>query len=405
MNVLVADMTHGGPILAEKYLERGDTVTIADIYHTGRTDIVEELRGKGIRVLDACPDEEFDLIVSPSHCPDSLIGPAVSSSRISFSDAVNSFDAKKLFRIEITGVKGKTSTAYFLAHVLDSWGKKVFLHTSRGQGPYSKGVHSIESIKSIAPPSILELPDEGYDYVISEVSLGGSGKANVAVVTNLLEDYDIAAGTRKASDAKKSVFCRNVNIIRADEAAFWNAVAPDTQFVCFSDNCRIEERMVPGEPAVIRYTYSNRTFQVESGKEYLQAQYLKAFDAVLKICEILGVNPGAVEKAMRTFAGVPGRGSVTRTANGLEITERNPGVSALSIRETIRILRSADILDRCFFIVEPANTKVCEKMDMDRISEELKSSGADYLIMNGRHSDAKPTGYEIMVRFVKEGWV
>ena len=55
-------------------------------------------------------------------------------------------------------------------------------------GPYAKGKHFITELKSIAPPMLLTLPKGEYDVMVCEVSLGGSGKADIGCITNLLED-------------------------------------------------------------------------------------------------------------------------------------------------------------------------------------------------------------------------
>ena len=216
MKVLILDMTHGGAILAKRFIDRGDDVTCVDVYRIGTQELKDSVRAMGARVEDTVPQEEYDLHVAPMHCPDSFLGEAKCKERLSFSRAVNMFIDKKTFRIEITGVKGKTSTCYILSHILSKSGMKVFLHSSRGQGPWTIG-HQIECLKSIAPTSLLELPDEGYDCIISEVSLGGSGKADIAVITNLIEDYGIAKNTRKASQAKAEIFTDKVNIVKVKE--------------------------------------------------------------------------------------------------------------------------------------------------------------------------------------------
>lgn len=73
----------------------------------------------------------------------------------------------------------------------------MLLHSSRGEGPWTKFGHRIDSRASIAPPYIITLPSGSYDVIVCEVSLGGSGKADIACITNLIEDYNIANGTLK----------------------------------------------------------------------------------------------------------------------------------------------------------------------------------------------------------------
>ena len=172
MEVLILDMTHGGAILAERFVKRGDDVTCVDVYHIATQELIDDTKAKGVKVFGQVPKDDYDVLVAPMHCPEQVfIGEATFKERMSFSRAVNLFVEKKTFRIEVTGVKGKTSTCYILSHILSTAGKKIYLHSSRGDGPWKDG-HKVECLKSIAPVSILTHPDEGYDCIISEVSLG-----------------------------------------------------------------------------------------------------------------------------------------------------------------------------------------------------------------------------------------
>ena len=117
----------------------------------------------------------------------------------------------------MTGVKGKTSVCYLVSKILHDAGRSVLLHSSRGEGPWTDEGHRIDRKVSIAPPYLMTLPAGRFDVIVSEVSLGGSGKADIAMVTNLAEDYGIAKNTFKASDAKKDIFTDGINIVPEDE--------------------------------------------------------------------------------------------------------------------------------------------------------------------------------------------
>lgn len=120
LKVLVLDTVHGGKVIASAYLKRGDEVTVVDVYKVTPKDIINDIRHRGARIADEPPEEHFDLVVMPCHCPDRFVGRATYDRRIWYSQAVNEFIRDRRFRIEITGVKGKTSTCYLLAHILSS---------------------------------------------------------------------------------------------------------------------------------------------------------------------------------------------------------------------------------------------------------------------------------------------
>ena len=221
-NILIMDMVHGGDIIASRLLPLGYKITCADVYRVSTEELRERMRSEGAMVTQDVPPDHYDLVMAPMHCPDSFLEGSTYDEKISFSGAVNRLVGKGPFRIEVTGVKGKTSTCYVLAHILDRAGKKVYLHTSRGDGPYVNGIHLIEKFRSIAPTSILVLPTEGFDIIVSEVSLGGSANADISVITNLAEDYGIAKDSRKASCAKAEIFNDRINWIMSSEKDIWS---------------------------------------------------------------------------------------------------------------------------------------------------------------------------------------
>ena len=404
MEALVLDMTHGGYIIAERLVDLGWKVSCVDVYHNSTEECRERLEAKGLKALDESPSGHFDVALMPAHCPDSFIGDAVCDKRMTFSEAVGMLiDDDLPFRIEVTGVKGKTSTCYLVAHTLSYIGKKVFLHSSRGQGPY-EGTHKVTACRSIAPPSILELPEKGYDVVISEVSLGGSGKADIAVITNLVDDYGIAKNTRKASEAKAQALTSKVNIVRKDEEALWSRLRPDVRLTTYSDNCHVIGTQKLGEPLRIELTYAGRKAQALLDGSYLSRQYLPSIDIALKVLEALDVPLEDVIGSLESFRGVPGRGEVSGKEGCWRITERNPGISHISIGMTMGCLKELGALDGCLVVVDPVSKKVCDKMKAPLIREVLDSYGVEYAITDGKGEQMDTSGHPVVVTFVKEAW-
>ena len=403
MKVLLLDMTHGGAILAERFVKRGDDVTCVDVYHIGTKELKDSVRAMGVRVEETVPQEEYDLHVAPMHCPDSFLGDAKCKERMSFSRAVNMFIDKKTFRIEVTGVKGKTSTCYILAHILSRTGKKIFLHSSRGQGPWDGG-HKIECLKSIAPTSLLELPDEGYDCVISEVSLGGSAKADIAVITNLIEDYGIAKNTRKASQAKAEILTDKINIVKEDELSIWKAFG-DHKFMTFGENVKID-----GEPSIakgvpITFEYKGRKEKAMLDPSYMSVQYIPSFDIVLKICEAMDVSVKDVIDGITSFKGVPGRGEISKEGKRWYIRDRNPGISHMSIEMTLSCLQRMGCLGNALAVIDPVSKKVCDKMDVDQMKAVAAKYNVPVEITDGCGSKPTiPDDVEVVIEFIKEGY-
>ena len=403
MKVLILDMTHGGAVLAERFLKRGDEVTCVDVYHIGTKELKDSVKAMGARVEETVPQENYDLHVAPMHCPDSFLGDAVCKERMSFSKAVNLFIDKRTFRIEVTGVKGKTSTCYILSHILSESGKKVFLHSSRGQGPWENG-HKIQCLKSIAPVSLVELPDEGYDCIVAEVSLGGSGKAEIAVITNLIEDYGIAKNSRKASQAKAEIFTDKVNIVKEDELDLWRSFG-DRKFVTFGKNMKVIGQPAIGKAIGVEFTYKGRKERSTLDPSYMSLQYIPSFDIVLRICETMDIPVEAVIKGISTFKGVPGRGEISKEGDRWYVRDRNPGISHMSIGMTLECLRTMDCLDKALAVIDPVSKKVCDKMDVDQMKAVAAKYNVPVEITDGMGSKPTiPDDTKVVIEFIKEGF-
>lgn len=400
---LILDMIHGGDIIAEELVKRGDEPTCVDVYHNCPEENRQRMLSLGCRVLASSPDEEFDMLLSPAHCPDSFIAPARCKDRMTFSGAVNMLIDDSTKRIEVTGVKGKTSTCYLLSHILDAAGENVFLHTSRGQGAYHNGVHEIERTMSIAPTSLLRLP-KGYGLYVCEVSLGGSGKADAAVITNLLEDYGIAKDSRKASDAKAEILTDGVNFIKEDEVQIWSRYG-DRRFVTFKETVDVIGEPRIGDGIKVSFDYSGERCTAVMNGGYLALQYIKALATVLPICSYMKVKKETLIEAIATFKGVPGRGEIVKKGDAWYVTERNPGISHLSVGNTMSVLDSMHALDNAFVIVDPVSKKVCDKMKAPLIKDILNKYPVEYVFTDGINNDVEiPEGKRTVIRFIKEGF-
>lgn len=403
-DILIMDLIHGGELLAERFLDLGDRVWCADVYGTAPEHLKEGIRAKGATVTEKVIPREYDLLVSPVHCPDKFLGEARFSERMTFHEAVSLFLDDTPFRIEVTGVKGKTSLCYLLAHILSSCGRKVFLHTSRGQGLYSNGKHRITAQKSIAPTSLLELPDGDYDTVITEISLGGTGKADIGIITNVAEDYGIAANTGKASDAKASMLSSSgINIVRREELDSWRSRG-DFNIIPYGGSVEIIGAPQLGEPLALKVDYSGEKTVSLKGS-YLALQYVNAVECAVTVCGCMNVPPEDLIEGLRSFEGVPGRGELCFERGGWTITERNPGISHVSIAGTLSCLKKIGILEETVAIIDPINKKVCDKLKMREISETFNRYGVRYFLRkDAEEAIYIPEDAKVILEFIKEGY-
>jgi len=403
MKALLLDMTHGGQVLAPLFKEDGYEVYVCDVYRIATQEMIDGLQAMGVHTSVGKPPEgHYDLVTMPCHCPDIFLEGCTYDKRIWFSQAVNRFMKDKRFRIEVTGVKGKTSTCYLIAHMLAGAGKKVYLRSSRGSGPYTKEGHDIQELKSIAPPYLLEIPEGDYDVIVAEVSLGGSGKADIACITNLLEDYGIAKKTRHAEEAKKDILTDKVNIVLESEMSIWSKYGKP----CTPVKGRVKQsgKAKFGEPLGIDIEYRGTHHSSLDGS-YLGMQYIEAMDMALQVCEVMDIPADAVIESISTFKGVPGRGEI-RNENGVRyVLERNPGISHMSVERTLKTLKDLDALDDAVVIIDPVSKKVCDKLDRDLIEGVVRKYGVDLIVTPGDGTEPDvPAGAKTVIRMIKEGY-
>ncbi len=403
MKVLLLDMTHGGQILAPLFKKEGYEVTVCDVYRIASQEMLESLKGMGAEVcVGNPPPGHYDLVSMPCHCPDVFLEGCTYDSRIWYSQAVNRFMDDRRFRIEVTGVKGKTSTCYLISHILAYAGKKVYLRSSRGSGPFTKEGLDLKELKSIAPPYLLDLPDGDYDVMVCEVSLGGSGKADIACITNLLEDYGIARKSRKAREAKKDILTSNTNIVLESEEDIWSAYGRPLR-LC-KKKVTIIGKPVYGEPLKVSVDYRG-IHEIELKGNYLALQYLEAMDMALEVCDAMNIPAGTVLEALSSFEGVAGRGEVKYEGDVRYIVERNPGISHMSVERTLKTLQAMDCLDDALVIIDPVSKKVCDKLDRDLIEDVVKKYGAGLIVTPGDGTEPEiPEGVRTVIRMTKEGY-
>ena len=403
MKVLLLDMTHGGHILAPLFKDEGNDVTVCDVYRIAPQSMLDSLAAIGVKVCVGTPEPgHYDLVSMPCHCPDVFLEGCTYDKRIWYSQAVNRFMKDRRFRIEVTGVKGKTSTCYVLAHILQHAGKKVYLRSSRGSGPYTEKGHEIDELKSIAPPYLLDLPAGDYDVMICEVSLGGSGKADIACITNLLEDYGIARKTRHAREAKADIITDKTNVFLESEKDIWAPLCRN--YATVKKRVAVTGKPEFGKPLEIAVEYGGEHSASLAG-DYLGLQYVEAIEMALTVCETMDIPADKVMEALSTFRGVPGRGEVRMLDGRRYILERNPGISHMSVARTLDTLKTLGCLEEALVIIDPVSKKVCDKLDRDLIEKVVKDHGVDLIVTPGDGTEPEiPQDVRTVIRMIKEGY-
>jgi hypothetical protein len=396
MNILILDIIHGGDVLAKEYLKKGHPVECVDIYRKAKQEVIEGLNEMGVPVHTTVPQGYFDLLVVPVHCPESFIEGVEYGKKRTFHEAVGELTDGRS-RIEVTGAKGKTTTCYLLAHILSMDGRRIFLHTSRGQGPWKDKKHLIKRAVCIAPPYLLKIPKD-YETVIAEVSLGGSGRAELTIITNIAEDYWIAAKKKKASEAKASIFSDGKNIVPWSEAGIWSRYRKGLLF--YGGRVIVNGKKEIGKPLKISFDYDGARDVTLPGT-YLHMTYIDSIEAVLEACHEMKVPADQVVLGLETFKGVPGRGEIERTDSGWKITERNPGVSRASVAKILSVLEEMGAIKNTLVTLENIDMTHCERIDSDQIRVMVEGKGAEFRLAG---FGDEPPKKGIILELIKEGY-
>ncbi len=377
MKVLLLDLTHGGEVLAREYLRRGDEVTAVDIYGTS-SGLAERLGREGVRCLQKTPEERFDLAVTPIHCPDWYMGLAAPERTLTYHQAVGEMASFAFPTVEVTGARGKTSTAQVLSFLMAARGSKVLSLSSSGLSSWNGRETVLEEKVSIAPPTVLRLSSPAYmdhDLGVFEISLGGTGLGKVSVITGLQDDYPIAAGTRRAYDGKAQMasLARGILVVPRSEEDLWRPLAGGSaEILTFGQGGDVEAMVATaalGTPSRLTVMTRNGSVDVQLDPSYMATAYRLAFSCALAAAQGLGQDPLALAPLLKGFRGARGRGEVVKDARGELVRERNPGVGAASLDHLLRAMVHEHGCRDIGLVLDPVNRKVCEKLDIDRIRD------------------------------------
>ena len=346
-DVLVVDMTHGGVILADTLLETCASVAAADIYGTLSRERQESLEKLGVEVKRFVDDPSpYDFIFSPVHSP--VFNPVNThpDGKISSHHELVGvlLEEKKPHGkiVEVTGIKGKTSTVFFLFDILREAGKKVLMSSSLGVFYGSDGdKRKLRGRTDITPAnvlSVLELAEGlGVEVFIFEISLGFTGAADVSVLTTLEPDYKIAAGGLSATTAKLFTALRSKNIIlnkrayRRYEAFLRSSGEITTPRTLLYDDTEawaaLLDAAADGFEEVQTEFFSNP--HISAG--YIENVLAAAFTSLL-----LGASFSSVKRGIKRSRGVPGRMRCLRWGNVVFLEDANPALDAASLENAMR---------------------------------------------------------------------
>jgi len=299
MRILVLDTIHGGKEIGEAFAAEGHTVDMVDVYR-GTTPAEEKVAAR----------RKYDLVVAPVHLdPDYPLLDAGSTPVISHHEAVRQLlmNRTPFPMIEITGARGKTTTAHALASLLPG---KGILHTSTGTYRFPGG--ELITKQSITPASVLSAARYAREmdgWLIAEESLGVTGVGDLAIITSE-EDYSFAGGKKSALATKLASAEHSKKLLVAE-----NIPINHPQVIHVEDVVRCDEMHCTVAFGGMNFSLSNPLFVIPP--------YRSALSLAATAAMILHVNP----TPLNTFTALPGRMSVQHAGDVIVVDNSNSGTN------------------------------------------------------------------------------
>lgn len=476
MNAFIIDLTHGGVKIAIELSKLAkkpnnennskyalyETVYAYDLYNTLKEEDKLLLQVYNIIILKDLDDLKDKIAKSPKYeeiknNPNIIINPIHSSldlkSILKNTKMSDSFEIithhegvnlilenwkeecknQKVSCIELTGVKGKTSTSYILKEIFESAHKDILLLSSLGAHLFkelgSTGkfrdlilqknisitpasiLNTVELAKKIANPkcsyqkcdckSLDNLKEEeiaiqeyqnnpyynlNYEISIFESSLGVCGLGDIGILTNIVENYPIAKNTSNAKEAKKQIFkCPLITIEKEtlDEHYLEEKELYKDKINTFSIDNNSSNVLVEN----INYGINETTFTIKynnlktiensliSGSINIKTfapgkHHISNVLAGVTTVLALNISEEAIKKGLEKFKGIPGRSSRKTIQNSQIIEEINPGINTKAIESSINMIKT---IEDYYIIIGGKYGITCEEIDEEKLSKFLNS--------------------------------
>lgn len=399
--VAVLDLTHGGRVIAQKLKKIVSEVVGIDVYKTQSAEDLDGLESEGIRTSqDALKAVDFDVIIAPVHLDSNypMLVDAVKSNipvlshHAAVGEILSEYNLKDKTLIEITGTKAKTSTSILLAEIL-SKEKKVITHTSRGVENWSTGT-VIKKGLSITPASILSALDSiteagiEFDVLISEISLGGTGAADIGVITTIANDYKIANNTKLASDAKRQMILnakpKSTLVINNDALRFFGACRRDLEIISFTESVDASCNVYYEDTNTIAFFLGKKQgrIHIPESHGYDISAYKTAFVCATAAALAMDVDADTIESALLGFSGAVGRMIKTFLSGRTLIDNSNSGLDIQNAKKALLFAQAQ--AGRIVMVLGEEAREVCEGLDpsgvVQFIHKHLNELGALVLV-------------------------
>ncbi len=415
MNNLVIDLTHGGVKIAISLAKKGKSVIAYDLYNTLNSidSKMLDIYNVGLIQLDDLINFKGDLnVIYPIHMPLTFseiksYNPELNYTFQTHHECVRELIkdwGEDILKIEVTGVKGKTTSVFMLKEILID--ENPLILSSLGALLYEdKNEIILKKDISIAPSNIKETIDlaykvtnpickiadgivesenlRKYNSAIFESSLGVSGIGDVGLLLNIAEDYPIAKNRSRASEAKKQVFRCPCVCIQKEALNYYYSDIKHDKINTFSLNDASSNLFIKNAEYNLNRTkmkilYKNvKTVNdnVISGKLELETfapgpHHASNVLGVVLTCLSLEIDTSKIIEGLKNFKGVPGRSSKKTIENSIIIEEINPGLNTQAIQESINMIGN---LEDYYVSIGGDYGITCEEIDEEKLTQFLNT--------------------------------
>ena len=343
---------------------RGKKVAVLDTIHGGET-IRHKLRQAGADAIAiniyrdppaASVIDSFDLVISPVHALSPLETRAamLGIPLLTHHQAVGQLVARSqalqdALVFEITGVRGKTTTAALLKNAFSE--QALLSLTSGGLEVQQDGRYVAKKRLSITPANILvalDLIDEfGFtpQVCIFETSLGGTGIADVNILTSLSPEYAIAQHTSTSTNAKLHMVSNaKANSCLIISSSVASLLQTDSCYNTFGGaGATVQYEQIGASETDIRYDDLQRIggdrvsgeIRFKPSGCYDLLSYQDSLLCFVAAALTSNMDPALIQRELCSFSGVMGRMSAALIKRRILIDNSNSGLQEDSIKRAV----------------------------------------------------------------------
>ena len=416
MNILVIDLTHGGVKIAVSLAKKGKSVYCYDIYNTLKDIDRRMLDVYNVKLIQLKDLKDFtgDLkVIYPIHLPLTNEDIRKNNENLNYTfithhEAVAEILdgwGKDIKKIEITGVKGKTSCAFMLKEILIDENPLVL--SSLGALLYvDKKEIVLQKNISIAPSNIKETVDlanklanplcngenknQIYNSAIFESSLGATGIGDVGLLTNIVEDYPIAQNKSSASIAKKQVFRCGIICCEKESLDKYYRDIEHEKVNSFSFDDESADLYVKNveyslDETIIDIAFNDiktKSDDILSGEIQVKT-FAPGKHHVLNVLGVVGtalsldIDENAIINGLKNYKGIAGRTNKKNIGNTTVIEEINPGINTKAIEASINMIDN----DGKYIISIGGDYGItCEEIDEDAVAKLIDTLDKEIIL-------------------------